>query len=124
MGPSQADPQFRTKLLCTHLRSAEVRRQLIAQKDYGDELPSAETVMAKLNKLCYYPKKWPRVNPQKLPETDGIFARVNQNNEEAYAVRAMLRLSMDTKAIVKVGSFTRGNLAKTVWLFQPFDESN
>src|SRR5215213_7561396 len=49
---SQADPQFRTTRLSTRLTAAEVRRQLIAQKGYGDaELPTVEPIGAKLNAL-------------------------------------------------------------------------
>lgn len=63
---SQADPQFRTNRLYTRLTAAEVRRQLIAQKGYTDaELPTAETIGAKLNALGYYPKKVAKSQPQK-----------------------------------------------------------
>lgn len=63
---SQTDPQFRTKRLYTRLTAAEVRRQLIAQKGYTDaELPSAETIGAKLNELGYYPQKVAKSQPQK-----------------------------------------------------------
>ena len=65
-GQSQADPQFRTTCLYTRLTAAEVRRQLIAQKGYQeDELPTAETISTKLNKLGYYPKKVAKSQPQK-----------------------------------------------------------
>jgi hypothetical protein len=51
-GQSQADPQFRTTRLYTRLTATEVRRQLMAQKGYTDEeLPTAETIGAKLNQL-------------------------------------------------------------------------
>ena len=63
---SQADPQCRSHRLYTRLTAAEVRRQLIAQKGYTDaELPSAETIGAKLNDLGYYPKKVAKSQPQK-----------------------------------------------------------
>ena len=65
-GQSQADPQFRTTRLYTRLTATEVRRQLIAQKGYReDELPTAETIMTKLNELGYYPKKVAKSQPQK-----------------------------------------------------------
>jgi hypothetical protein len=49
---SQADPQFRTTRLYTRLSAAEVRRQLIAHKGYrDDQLPTVETIGAKLNML-------------------------------------------------------------------------
>lgn len=63
---SQADPQFRTNRLYTRLSAAEVRRQLILQKGYTDqELPTAETIGAKLNALGYSPKKVAKTQPQK-----------------------------------------------------------
>ncbi len=63
---SQADPQFRTTRLYTRLSAAEVRRQLILQHGYTDqELPTAETIGAKLNALGYSPKKVAKTEPQK-----------------------------------------------------------
>jgi hypothetical protein len=63
---SQTDPQFRTNRLYTRLSAAEVRRQLIAQKGYTDaQVPTAETIGAKLNALGYFPKKVAKTQPQK-----------------------------------------------------------
>ena len=63
---SQADPQFRTTRLYTRLSAAEVRRQLIAQKGYTEaELPTAETIGAKLNALGYTLTKVAKTQPQK-----------------------------------------------------------
>ena len=63
---SQTDPQFRTNRLYTRLSAAEVRRQLLAHYGYTDaELPTAETIGAKLNALGYYPKKVAKTQPQK-----------------------------------------------------------
>ena len=65
-GQSQADPQFRTNRLYTRLTAAEVRHQLIAQKGYTDEeLPSRQTIGAKLATLGYHPKKVAKSQPQK-----------------------------------------------------------
>jgi hypothetical protein len=65
---SQTDPQFRTNRLYTRLTAAEVRRQLIAQKGYSDQqLPTAETIGAKLNALGYYPQKVAKSQPKKSP---------------------------------------------------------
>ncbi len=63
---SQTDPQFRTNRLYTRLSAAEVRRQLIAQKGYTDaQLPTVETIGAKLNALNYHPMKVAKTQPQK-----------------------------------------------------------
>lgn len=63
---SQADPQFRSRRLYTRLSAPEVRRQLIVQKGYTDaELPTAETIGVKLNRLGYTVKKVAKTQPQK-----------------------------------------------------------
>ena len=63
---SQTDPRFRPQRLYTRLSAAEVRRQLIAQKGYQDaELPTVQTISAKLNALGYFPKKVAKSKPQK-----------------------------------------------------------
>ena len=65
-GQSQADPRFRTSRLYTRLTAAEVRRQLIAQKGYTDEeLPTAQTIGAKLNALGYTLRAVAKTQPQK-----------------------------------------------------------
>jgi len=63
---SQADPQFRTQRLYTRLDAAEVRRHLIAHKGYSDaELPTVQTITAKLNALGYYPQTVAKSQPKK-----------------------------------------------------------
>ena len=65
-GQSQADPQFRTNRLYTRLTAAEVRRQLIAQRGYTDaELPTVQTIGAKLDELGYRLRKVAKSQPQK-----------------------------------------------------------
>jgi hypothetical protein len=65
-GQSQNDPQFRSKRLYTRLSATEVRRQLIAQKGYPDtQLPTPQTLTAKLNDMGYFPKKVAKSKPQK-----------------------------------------------------------
>src|SRR5581483_9747227 len=45
--------------------------------------------------------------PKKIPETDAIFRQVNAVNAAADADPAVLRVSLDAKATVKVGPFSR-----------------
>ena len=64
-GQSHTDPSFRTTRLYTRLTAAEVRRQLIAQKGYTDaQLPSVQTIGAKLNALGYHPTTVAKRQPQ------------------------------------------------------------
>ena len=63
---SQNDPQFRSQRLYTRLSATEVRRQLMAQKGYQDaQLPTPQTLSAKLNDMGYFPKKVAKSKPQK-----------------------------------------------------------
>lgn len=65
-GHSQADPSFQTKRLFTRLSAAEVRRRLITRKGYTDaELPTQQTINAKLNLLGYRLTKVAKCRPQK-----------------------------------------------------------
>jgi len=65
-GQSQNAPHFRSKRLYTRLSATEVRRQLMAQKGYQDtQLPTPQTITAKLNEMGYFPKKVAKSKPQK-----------------------------------------------------------
>ena len=113
-GQSQTDPQFRTNRLYTRLTATEVRRQLMVQfGSSDDELPTAETITTKLNELGYSPPKGGKdTTPKKLPETDAIFEHLKEVNKQADANKQTLRISMDAKAIVKIGPFARGGKSR------------
>jgi hypothetical protein len=49
---------------------------------------------------------------KKIPETDAIFDQVRKVNREADETQGVLRLSMDAKASVKLGSFSRGGQSR------------
>lgn len=49
---------------------------------------------------------------KKVPETDAIFDHIHKVNRKADETEAVLRLSMDAKASVKLGSFSRGGLSR------------
>jgi hypothetical protein len=51
--------------------------------------------------------------PKKVPQTDAIFAELKQVHEDAAAARDTLRLSLDAKATVKLGPFSRGGYSRT-----------
>src|SRR5215510_2247792 len=58
------------------------------------------------------PRRSPKVSPKKIPETDAIFAQVPPMNHSADQADDVLRISMDAKAIVKVGPFARGGKSR------------
>ena len=106
---SATDPTFRTTQIYRRLTAKEVRQQLISKAGYTDsELPSEETIRIRLNVMGYQPRKVRKSKPvKKIKQTDGIFARIRLINEAADADEGVLRISMDTKAIVHIGPFSR-----------------
>lgn len=63
---SQTDPSFKSTRLYTRLSAAEVRRQLITVKGYGDEdLPSTEMIRTRLNQMGYGLKRVAKTKPLK-----------------------------------------------------------
>lgn len=113
---SQTDPTFRSTRLYLRLSAEEVREQLIKQKGYTDtQLPTSETIRVKLNQLKYYLGRVQKTQPlKKIPETDAIFEQLLQVNQAADADPTVLRLSMDAKATVKLGRFSRGGLTRLI----------
>jgi hypothetical protein len=51
--------------------------------------------------------------PKKVKQTDAIFAHLKEVHEQAAADPQTLRLSLDTKAAVPVGPFSRGGQSRT-----------
>jgi hypothetical protein len=111
---SQTDPTFRSTRIYTPLSAEEVRRRLHSQFDYAlGELPCVRTMRTKLNDLGFGLKKVRKCRPLKrIPETDAIFEQVHQVNEQADEQEGVLRISLDTKAKVKVGPFSRGGRSR------------
>ena len=115
MEPSvQADPTFRSTRTYSPLSAKEVRDRLITQFGYKDtELPCVRTLRNKLNALGYPLRKVRKCRPQKkIPETDAIFDEVHRINEASDQDKKVLRISLDTKATVKIGPFSRGGYSR------------
>lgn len=113
---SQTDPTFQTMRLYTRLSAAEVRRQLIKQKQYTDEqLPCEDTIRRKLNQLGYLVKAVQKSQPlKKIPKTEAIFAELHKANPAADADPTVLRISWDAKAPVLIGHFCRDGVSRLV----------
>jgi hypothetical protein len=106
----QADPTFRSKRLYSPLTAGEVHRRLQIEKGYkASELPTVRTISNKLTDLGIRPQRVKKCKPiRKIAETDAIFDRVHAINAEADKNPHKLRLSLDCKAVIKIGSFSRG----------------
>ena len=110
----QTDPTFRSTRLYTPLTANEVRNCLISQHGYSARnLPCRRTYCTKLNDLGYHPQKVQKCKPlKKIPETDAIFDEVHRVNAEAKDSEHCLRISLDTKASVKIGELSRGGKSR------------
>ena len=111
---SQTDPKFDTRRLFTRLTVKEIRKQLINQKGYSnEELPTNQTLNNITNELGYTLKKTQKTNPlKKIPETDAIFEKLHEVHNEIKDDDTVLRLSMDAKATVKIGNYSRNGKSR------------
>ena len=111
---SQTDSTFHTNRLYTRLSAAEVRRQLMAQKGYtDDEFPCAATINTKLNAMGYRLRAVQKSRPQKkIADTDAIFVKLEEIRQEVQADKSVLRFSMDAKATVLIGDYSRGGQSR------------
>ena len=120
---SQADPQFRSTLSYTRLSAASVRRALIQEKGWREEdLPAPRTLNSILNRLGLPPA--PRGQDparKKTAATEAIFANVRGVNAQADADPACLRLSVDTRANVVLGDYSREGKARGLEAIRALD---
>jgi hypothetical protein len=107
---SQTDPTFRSCRIYTPLTAKEIRSRLKKEFAYKEsELPGVRSLRTKLNKMGFTLKKVKKCKPiKRIPETDQIFDSVHSINQAANIDEGILRISLDTKAVVKIGEFSRG----------------
>lgn len=113
---SQADPNLKNLFAYTSITAKAVRQALIDEKNYTDEqLPTRRTISNILNRLGYRLKRVQKTKPlKKIPEVDEIFENVEQANQEADNNPEVLRISIDTKAVVKIGEYCRNGQTRRV----------
>ena len=106
---SQADPKFQSPFLYTRITAQGMRQALIDQKGWTDEeLPHVNTIGVILNRLGYKLRRVQKTKPlKKIAETDAIFENVRQENQTADDSPDVVRISIDAKAKVDVGDFSR-----------------
>jgi hypothetical protein len=111
---SQTDPKFDSTRLYTRITTKEVRKQLIQTKNYTDEeLPTNQTLNNKINELGYNLKRVQKVKPlKKIEETDAIFEKLHEIHNETKDDDTVLRISIDAKASVKIGNYSRNGKSR------------
>ena len=105
-----ADPELESERRYTNLSAAEVLEALKAKKGYRDaDLPSVRTMRDILNRLGYRLKRIQKAKPlKKTKDTDAIFANVQAAREQYQDDPETLEVSVDTKAKVNEGDYSRG----------------
>jgi hypothetical protein len=96
------------------MTAKSMRQALIDQKGWQhQELPCANTIGNILNRLGYRLRGVLKAKPLKrVRETDAIFDKVKQENQASDDREDSLRISIDTKAKLNVGEFSRGGQAR------------
>jgi hypothetical protein len=120
---SQVDPKFQSPFLYTRITARGMRMALIEQKGWPDEdLPCEKTIGNMLNRLGYRLRRVQKAKPVKRVEaTDAIFEQVGEANQAADEREDALRISIDTKAKVDLGDFSRGGQVRGAQAPQAWD---
>jgi Rhodopirellula transposase DDE domain len=106
---TQADPELKSSRRYTNLSAAEVRQALLDKGHAEDALPSVRTLRDILNRMNYRLKRIRKGKPlKKTKDTDAIFANVQAVGQEVRDDPQTLEISIDTKAKVAVGDYSRG----------------
>ena len=107
---TQADPEMKSTRLYTNLSAREVLGALRSQKGYTeDRLPKERTMRDVLNRLGYRIRSIQKSKPlKKTEDVDAIFANVRAVRQESGTDATTLEISIDTKAKVHQGDYSRG----------------
>ena len=111
---SQVDPDFKRSFAYVKITAKAVRQALIDEQGFSDEqLPTERTINTILNRLGYSLKRVEKTKPvKKTQEVDEIFNRVHKANQVSDEAPESLRISIDTKAKVKIGEFSRAGRSR------------
>lgn len=106
---TQADPELKSARRYTNLSAKEVRQALLDQGYREQDVPAERTLRNILNRMNYRLKRIQKGKPlKKVPHTDAIFANVAAAKATARGDPESLEISVDTKAKVALGDYSRG----------------
>jgi len=111
---SQVDPKFQSHFKYSRITAKAMRQALIETKGWLDEeLPCENTVGNIMNRLGYRLRRVQKVKPiKKVRKTDAIFENVKKENQASDEREDSLRISIDSKAKVDIGNFSRGGQSR------------
>ena len=111
---TQADPAMKSSLTYTRITAKAMRKALIDEKGYNDEdLPTEGSIGNILDRLGYNLKRVQKSKPvKKIKEVNAIFENVWKVNSQSDKNPESLRISVDAKAKVKIGEFSRNGKSR------------
>jgi len=109
---AQQDSSFTTEIAFTRL-TAEAALKQLRSKGFGEtQLPANGTMAKILNRMGYRLRPVEKAKPKKkIAETDAIFENIKKKDLKNQKDGAK-RISIDCKATVKLGEFSRGGLTR------------
>jgi len=113
---TQADPAMKTSLTYTRITAKSMRKALIQDKGFNEyDLPSEATIGRILDRMGYNLKRVQKSKPiKKIPEVDEIFENTWEANRQSDDDPESLRISVDAKAKVNIGEFSRKGKSRDV----------
>lgn len=106
---TQADPELKSSRRYTTLSAKEVQQALLAKGYRPEAVPAERTLRDILNRMNYRLKRIQKGKPlKKTKDTDAIFANVAAVKAAVAGDAETLEISMDTKAKVALGDYSRG----------------
>ena len=106
---TQADPELKSSRRYTTLSAKEVRQALLAKGYRAVDVPAERTLRDILNRMNYRLKRIQKGKPlKKTKDTDAIFANLAAVKAQVRGNAEILEISMDTKAKVALGEYSRG----------------
>lgn len=112
---SQIDPSLKTQRCYVKLTAQYIYKELILKKPYELIDFCLRTVNNVMNRLGYTLKRVKKTEPvKKIPETDAIFDNLNAKHELAKTNPRILRISIDTKAKVRIGNLSRKGQSRAI----------
>lgn len=120
---SQTDPKFQSPFKYTRITARGLRQALMDKKGWkSEDLPCENTMGNILNRLGYRLRRVQKRKPiKRVKETEEIFDHVHKVNEQSDQREDSLRISIDTKAKVSVGEFSRRGESRGAQATQALD---
>jgi len=105
---AQQDPTFKTSIAFTRLTAARALKELSAQGFSKEQLPCPASMAQILNRNDYRLRRVVKAKPlKKVPQTSAIFDNLKAKDEQSQDGKTK-HLSMDCKATVNIGDYSRG----------------